>query len=77
MTENENDDPAYELASLGEDLWVDLGPTLTCSEAETFATFLHAYGQRDSAAALLDAHAREDDEGDQHYQQERSNDDAD
>src|SRR5579864_374932 len=45
----------------GSDTWHDLGPTLTCSEADALAELLRACGAVDSAAAL------DDDAGDAHY----------
>lgn len=46
----------------------DVGPHLTCSEAEDFARFLRAVGAEDLASTLLAGHADGDDIGDRHYQ---------
>lgn len=51
----------------------DVGPHLTCREADAMADFLRAYGQPDTADALIEGHAAEDEEGDAHYEE----DDAD
>ncbi len=45
----------------------DLGPKLTCSEFEALAEVFKAAGHDDMAAVLLDSHAAEDDEGDEHH----------
>ncbi len=47
----------------------DMGPALTCTEVDALADFMRAsdpHGGSEMAALLLDAHARDDDEGDQH-----------
>ena len=54
------------LLALDAHLWADLGPKLTCDEAETFAEFLVAHGKREAAGWLLNSHAFEDEEGDLH-----------
>ena len=48
-------------------MW-ELATKLTCSEAETFASFMAAFGGDDYAAAFLEAHATSDEEGDLHYE---------
>lgn|GEM_PF-5343400 len=48
-------------------LWCDLGSRLSCSEAEAFAEFLRAHGESASADGLMQSHADEDREGDDHY----------
>lgn len=45
----------------------DIGPALTCSEADALRGMFIAAGEDQWAAELLDAHAAEDDEGDAHY----------
>lgn len=41
----------------------DIGPALTCAEAEAFADLLKAFDHADAAKALLDGHCMEDEEG--------------
>jgi hypothetical protein len=48
---------------------VDLGPALTCREADALAYALEVAGAGVAADALMDAHAESDDEGDSHYPQ--------
>lgn len=50
---------AYSLA--------DLGPHMTCGEADTLANLLRVAGRADLAESLILGHAEEDDEGDSHY----------
>lgn len=57
-------------AALSHDTLGDIGPSLTCSEADYFAQFLNTVGAESLANTLLKAHAEEDDEGDDHYQDE-------
>lgn len=49
----------------------DLGPHMTCTETNVLAELLRAHGADDTAAALLEGHASEDEEGDDHYQDDR------
>lgn len=48
-------------------LAVDLGPRLTCAEANVLARWLRAHQLDDDAAALIASHADADDQGDDHY----------
>jgi hypothetical protein len=48
------------------DLMTELGPRLSCVEADAFVTLLAVYGKRLAANALYDAHAASDDVGDAH-----------
>lgn len=48
----------------GEYTMQDLGPHLTCTEAEAFADLLAAHGQHQAADALREGHIDEDDHGD-------------
>lgn len=48
----------------------DLGPHLTCTEADALANLLNAAGRPDLAEALSEGHAAEDDAGDAHYTEE-------
>lgn len=50
----------------------DLGPHLTCSEADALKDFLIALGEQDSAESLISGHADADDEGDIHYNEENA-----
>jgi hypothetical protein len=45
----------------------DVGPRLTCTEAEALATVLRALGDPESAEVWLRGHAEGDEEGDDHY----------
>lgn len=51
---------AQALSGLDTHLWHDLGPTLTCSETETFVELLHATGLHSAARCLLDSHCHSD-----------------
>ena len=69
MNKSENEYGALnDLLTLGGDLWADLGPKLTCAEAEVFARFFTAYGRPDTADLLLACHGDADEEGDNHYE---------
>lgn len=46
----------------------DVGPKLTCSEAEALAIILRAVDAAEVADVWLDGHAMGDDEEDEHYQ---------
>lgn len=60
-----------ELAKLDFHMWGDLGPHMTCTETDIVAGFLRAFDQDDSADALLDQHAaNDDDEDDWHWRDE-------
>lgn len=50
--------------------FADIGPHLTCNEAEALAHLMRAAGREDRATALIDGHATEDDEGDMHWKGE-------
>lgn len=45
----------------------DVGPALTCGEAEDAARVLRALRQPEAADRLIAGHAAGDDEGDQHW----------
>lgn len=45
-----------------------LGGALGCTEAETVAEFVRAWGADEDAETWLDMHAIHDDEGDDHYE---------
>lgn len=45
----------------------DVGPHMTCGEAEALADVLRAAGHDAAADAWLEGHASGDDEGDLHY----------
>lgn len=49
------------------DLAADLAPQLSCVEVEALAGMLRALGEPAAADRWLDAHADQDDEGDEHY----------
>lgn len=49
-----------------------VGPALTCSEVEVVADLLRAFGKTEEAAALLEHHANEDEDGEAHYQGDSS-----
>ena len=54
------------------DFWADIGPAMTCTEADRFAAMLRAYGQVDKADSLIEGHAQSDDEGDTQYREDPS-----
>jgi hypothetical protein len=45
----------------------EVGPQLTCSEAETLARFISLMRGEPEAQAFLKAHAQSDDEDDDHF----------
>ena len=45
----------------------DIGPKLSCTEVDVFATFLRAHGEDGNADILIDSHATDDDSGDSHW----------
>lgn len=45
----------------------DLGPALTCTEAEAFVWFLEVFEAGDLASQLMEAHVDSDEEGDPHW----------
>lgn len=45
----------------------EIGPRLTCREADALADLLNAEGWTAAADLLIDAHAEQDDEGDTHH----------
>lgn len=45
-----------------------MGSNFTCAEVETLATFLRAWDADAYATIWLDMHARNDDEGDDHFE---------
>lgn len=49
------------------DTQVDIGPHLTCAEADLMAEVFRAAGLDRAAAYLIEGHAAEDDAGDAHY----------
>lgn len=54
-------------AVAGDALWCrDIGPALTCDEAEVFADVLRHAGDHAAADRFLDAHAESDEPGDLH-----------
>ncbi|WP_433332479.1 hypothetical protein [Spirillospora sp. CA-294931] len=48
----------------------DYGCTMTCSEAETLAILLRAFGKTEVADSMLAEHAEYDEPGDMHYEGE-------
>jgi len=54
-------------AGLDLEMWHDIGPHLTCFEADTFAALLDAIDEHETTKTLLFAHASADDRGDDHY----------
>lgn len=56
-----------QLATLNYDTWGDLGPHLTCTEANIIANLLRVIDQADSAEILLEKHSEADDSGDEHW----------
>ena len=60
-------DAVARIAALDPDVWTDIGPHLTCMEADALAALLTAAGRPRYAAYLIDAHATDDDEGDAHW----------
>ncbi|MGW0682892.1 hypothetical protein ACWD2L_05960 [Streptomyces sp. NPDC002754] len=60
------------------DAWTlnDIGPHLTCTEVEVMAEVFRVSGYESSADTLIEGHAREDDEGDEHYAPEGEADDG-
>lgn len=52
----------------------DIGPTLTCLEAEGLAEALRLLGRGDDAETLIVAHAEADDSGDMHGPDETGGD---
>lgn len=67
-------------AMLGDSMLAEhLGGALGCTEAETVAEFVRAWGTAEGAETWLDMHAIHDDEGDDHYergQEIRANNDT-
>ena len=55
-----------DIASTGQ-TWDDIGPALTCTEADAFADVFRAAGFPEVAERLLGAHSTEDEEGDMHF----------
>lgn len=47
--------------------WYDLGPHMTCREADAFVTFLRAMDNPDAADHLMHGHADADEPTDSHY----------
>lgn len=45
----------------------DVATHFACSEANTFAEFLRAFGHGDLADSFVESHAEDDDEGDPHH----------
>jgi hypothetical protein len=60
-------DSLSRLAGLDTEMWHDIGPHLTCYEADTFADLLKAIGEHETMKTILAAHASSDVEGDDHY----------
>lgn len=61
----------HDLFEVWDDYTVaDLGPHLTCNEAEALAALCRAAGRDGRADALIAGHATDDDEGDMHYEGE-------
>jgi hypothetical protein len=46
----------------------DIGPHLSCGEADALARLFRAFEQNDTAGALMESHSVSDDEGDSHFQ---------
>ena len=57
-----------EVRDLDMHMWDDLGPHLTCHEANVLTDLLHLLGCPDQAAALAASHTDSDEPGDQHYE---------
>ena len=57
------------LLNLDSRVWFDLGPQLTCEEAETFAAFLTAAQRPDLSNALLESHIDADEPGDIYHKE--------
>lgn len=58
---------ASKLAWLPAETWLDIAGHFTCSEADVAAGFLTAWCGETRSAEFLEAHARGDDEGDDHF----------
>lgn len=48
--------------------WGDLGPRLTCREADLLAQLFSECGHEGACVQLMEAHAASDEEGDTHWQ---------
>jgi len=60
-------DALRRIGGLDGEMWDDIGPHLTCDEAEAFAALLLAIGESETMWRMLAAHASADEEGDHHY----------
>lgn len=61
------EEAAAAVDKLDGQVWWDIGPALTCDEAETLAALLDASGAAEAADALREGHAQGDHPGDDHY----------
>ncbi len=60
-------DAVAAVAALDTEVWFDVGPHLSCTEAEALIGLFTALGIDNHAVALLDGHARGDAPGDDHW----------
>lgn len=67
LTEKQADALTEFLDNIGAYTLADIGPHLTCGEADTIANLFRAFGYDGDADALIEGHAEEDEEGDAHY----------
>lgn len=67
MSLRELADAADQLGALSAEMWNDLGPHMTCSEADALVRVLTALGLGNHAVILEDAHAEGDEPGDKHH----------
>ena len=74
MSENTKRNATDEFVSVWADgmLLTDIAPTLTCGETDALVALLRAYGHERPAHMLLDEHAKNDDEGDAHYEGDKA-----
>jgi len=56
-----------ELAAMGDDWAGDVGAAFNCGEADRLAAVFALLGLTDTAAALINGHADDDDAGDFHW----------
>jgi hypothetical protein len=60
-------DALGEVLDLDVHVWFDLGPKLTCREAEALMGLFESFEQEDAASALAHGHALGDEDGDEHF----------
>lgn len=56
-----------DLIQLDASVWIDTATRFSCHEAEALAEVFRAAGATSLAEEFVSAHARDDDEGDDHY----------